>query len=47
MFTRRPQGLVVCEGVVDPPDPRGHVVGEDAVHAVVTSSNQQENNSTY
>jgi len=47
MFSRRPHALVVCESVVDPPDTSGHVVSDDAVHAVVTTTNQQEDNSTH
>ena len=46
MFAIQPHVLVVCESVVDPPDPRGHIVRHDTVHAVVTTPNQQEDNST-
>ena len=33
---------VVRQGVVDPPDPRGHEVGEDHVDGVVAAGDQEE-----
>ena len=33
---------VVRQGVVDPPDARGHEVGEDHVDGVVTAGDQEE-----
>ena len=38
--------VVVSQGVVGPPESRGHIVGEDHINGVVTSSQQQEDNST-
>ena len=38
--------VVVRQGVVGPPQSCGHIVGQDHVNGVVTSSQQQEDNST-
>ena len=33
-------------GVIDPPEPRGHKVGQDDINAVVTSGNHQATNAS-
>ena len=36
------QGGVVGQGVVNPPDPGGHEVGQDHVNGVVTPAKEEE-----
>ena len=38
--------VVVSQSVVGPPQACGHIVGEDHINGVVTSGQQQEDNST-